>query len=186
MSSICSSAIPVEINPELMQDNWAWVDQRLEELYHGYGLTYENYDDYIDACLLVEMSSWVDNEQENQYSNEFKDCYPCPAPICWVLYKNIDSQHCLEEEQRSRAESDISDHSDKVKRVLKRLDCQSPLPTRMCQNDYSDLYAIADESESMNSLEANFGFDECSSSVNDSEISSVRDWFVEDDDYDSF
>jgi hypothetical protein len=165
MSSICSANIPMETNPELMQENWGWVDQRLKEMYHGYGLVSDNFDDYIASGLLVEMSSWVDNDLQNQYSSEFEDRYPCPAPVCWVFYKDLDSQHCLEEKEevcRSRAESDISDHFDEVERVLKRLNCQSPLPTGMYP--YYNVYA--DEVESMISLETDDGVDDCSTITN--------------------
>ena len=192
MSSICS-AIDWTMNSDLIVENWAWVDQRLEEVYHGYGLTKDNCDDYIDAGLLVERWDWLDTELQNQYSAEFEDRIPCPAPIAWVLYKNYESQYCLEEERRSRAESDISDHSDEVERVLKRLDCQSPLLTGMFPIEYSHMYAVADEVSSVSSLEAEgdfeaeSGVEDCSTINHRSETSSVLDWFVEDDvGYDSF
>ena len=131
------------------QEKWAWVDQRLEELYYGYGITSENWLDYMEAGLLTEMGSSVDKRLEMQYNMEFEDRIPCPAPICWVLYKDYDKQRCLEEEDdspRSRAESDISDHSDKVERVLKRLEVQSPLPQGIVK---THIYAFADEMESL-------------------------------------
>ena len=186
MSSIYS-APDWTMNPELMQENWAWVDQGLEELYNGYGVPSDNCDDCIDAGLLIERWDSLNNEMENQYSIEFEDLIPCPAPICWVLYKNFDSQHCLEEEERrSRAESDISDHSDKVERALKRLECQSPMPTGMFPIDYLHVYAVADEAESVNSMEIDDGFLECSPIDHRSETSSLMEWFVDADGYDSF
>ena len=189
MSSICESLICCEeMN---FEENWAWVDQRLEELYHCCSVTSDNCYDYIDAGLLIERWDRINNEMQPQYSSEFEDRLPCPAPICWVLYKNLDSQHCLEEEERrSRAESDISDHSDEVERALKRLDCQSPLPTGMfhIDFDYSHMYAVADEAESVSSsLEADNWFVDCSTIDHCSETSSsVMEWFVEANGYDSF
>ncbi len=172
MSFICSPADWV-ITSELLHENWAWVDKRLEELYHGYGLTEDNFEDYIDAGLLGERWDWVDNELQNQYNAEFEDCLPRPAPLSWVLYKRYSSQHCLEEEEevrRSRAESDISDHSDEVEEALKRLD------TGMFTNEYLHMYAVADE---VSSLEAEADFDYHSETSND--------WIVDDDGgYDSF
>ena len=188
MSSIHGVNIHMEVSEisDLLKENWAWVDQRLEELYHGYGLTEENSDDYIEAGLLSESFAWVDEELQRQVNAEFEDRVPCPAPISWVLYKNYDSQHCLEDEgvlARRRAESDISDHSDEVDRVLKRLDIQSPLPKGMYPIDYSYLYSVADE---VTSVEQDF--DECSSITNCSESSSVIFEFEDNCDvgYDSF
>ena len=184
MSSICGANISMEMSElsALLKENWAWVDQRLEELYHAYGITEENCDDYIEAGLLGERWNWVDEELQNQYSSEFEERLPCPAPMSWVLYKNYDSQYCLEDEEassRSRAESDISDHSDEVDRVLKRLDIQSPLSQGMYPINYSYLYSVADEVASVERE-----FDDCSTITNCSETSSMI--FEFEDGYDSF
>jgi hypothetical protein len=188
MSSICHSVIPMEMNSELLKENWDWVDQRLENLYHGYGITEDNYEDYLDAGLLVKIGSWIDNELQNQYDNEFEDTIPCPAPISWVNHRDNASQHCLEEviTPRSRAESDISDHSDEVERVVKRLNCQSPLPTGLCHIYYNHVCVNADEVESVSSQEGDNGFDDCSTIGHCSETSPVMDWYIEDTGYDSF
>lgn len=141
----------------IYEENWAWVDQRLEEMYHGYGVTADNYDDYIDAGLLVDAASWTNDNLQTHFDSEFEDRLLCPAPMRWVLYKNYESQYCLEEESmspRSRAESDISDHSAEVDSALKRLEMQSPLPQGMYPIDYSHLYAVADE---VASVEETFG-----------------------------
>ena len=150
MASICDISY---------EENSAWVDQRLEEMYHGYGVTEDNLDDYIDAGLLGESGSWMDDKLQSIYNSEFEDRLPCPAPLSWVLYRDYDSQYCLEEEEssgssRSRAESDISDHSAEVERVLKILDLQRPLPQGMYSFDYSHLYTVADEAVS---VEETFG-----------------------------
>ena len=145
------------------EEKWAWVDQRLEEMYHSYGVTENNFDDYIDAGLL---GSWIDDKLQSQYNDQFDDRLPCPAPLHWVLYRDYESQYSLEEEasrsSRSRAESDISDHSAEVERVLRTLDLQSllqedvqrPLEQGMYPIDYSHLYAVADEAVS---VEESFG-----------------------------
>jgi hypothetical protein len=143
---MCSVA---DITGSSLNENSAWVDQRLEELYYGYGLTSDNCDDYIDAGLLVERWSWLDEALQAQYDSEFDDTLDqyilCPAGLSWVLYKNYDAQHCLEEESRSRAESDISDYAEAVDGVLKHLECHSPLPLLPSPIDYSYLYAVSDE-----------------------------------------
>jgi hypothetical protein len=117
----------------LFKENWSWVDRRLEELYYGYALTVENSDEYAGAGLLTERWAWVDKKLENQYNNEENIHILCPAPIAWINDNEKSEKHFLLEEQhqeqeqqhsRGRAESDISDHSDTVERVISRL---SPL-----------------------------------------------------------
>ena len=157
MNSVCDT---------IYEEKWAWVDQRLAEMFYSYGLTEDNVDDYIDAGLLGKSGDWIDEQLLSQYKGEFEDRLPCPAPLKWVLYKNYESQYCLEEEEstssRSRAESDISDHSAEVERVLRTLDLQSllqedlqrPLEQGMYPINYSHLYAVADEAVS---VEETFG-----------------------------
>lgn len=156
----------------MYQENSAWVDQRLEELYYGYGLTAENCDDYIDAGLLIERWDWVDNKLQNQYNAEFEDRIARPAPLSWVLYKNYETQYCLEEEetmsQRSRAESDISDHSAEVERAIRGLDLSQDLSQGMYPVDYIYLYALADEVASLDE-----DFEDCSPISGCSEITSL-------------
>lgn len=152
MSSTFSDNVTMELNTQILQENWAWVDQRLEELYHCYGLTEDNYDDYIESGLLSERWAWVDEKLEKHTDYKLEDTLPCPAPMSWVRYQEYPKQFCLEDEDtlpRSRAESDISDHSAEVERVLRRLDIQSPLP----QIDYSYLYDATDEDVSVNSMD---------------------------------
>jgi uncharacterized protein YecT (DUF1311 family) len=79
----------------LLVENYAWVDQRLKELYYSYALTAENCDEYEAAGLL------------------------CHAPLAWVDYRETDKNRPLEEDtqdsvlgKRSRTESDISDHEE--------------------------------------------------------------------------
>lgn len=149
-----------EINYE---ENYAWVDQRLQEMFHNYGMTEDNFDDYIESGLLKETSSWMDEKLQSQYDIEFINTVPCPAPIQWVLYKNYDSQHCLEEEapslSKSRVETDIPDHSAEVERILKRTDCQ--LQVLQCMTPINYLSAIADEADSVDET-----FGSCSSISN--------------------
>ncbi len=146
MSSIRGSNISMEcVVNDLLKENCNWVDERLEELYHGYGLTYDNYYDYIDAGLLVERGAWVDEELQRQFDSEFEDIVLCSASMNWVLYNETPEQYCLEKDEysRSRAESDISDHSAEVERVLKRINS-------------SYLYAVADEVVSVTSNHEEF------------------------------
>ena len=120
MSSICGSNIPIESG---VKENWDWVDNRLEELYYEYAITSDNCDDYIEVGLLVERGAWVDEKLQSQFDSEFKDIVLCTASMNWVLYNETPEQYCLEKDEysRSRAESDISDHSAEVERVLERI-----------------------------------------------------------------
>jgi hypothetical protein len=141
MSSICGSNMPMESGVDtLLKENWNWVDKRLEELYYGYGLTSDNYDDYIDAGLLVEMGAWVDEKLQSQFDVEFEDKILCPASMSWVLYKETPKQYCLE------AEPDISNHSSDEECALNMIDVES-FPPHPIDNSY--LYAVADEVSSM-------------------------------------
>jgi hypothetical protein len=120
----------------LTEENWAWVDKRLEELYYGYALTVRNADEYASVGLLTERWSWVDRGLEIRYNNEEDLRILCPAPIDWINdTEKSDKNVVLEEHRnRSRAESDISDHSDIVERVLNKIS-----PASKCFDCYLDV-----------------------------------------------
>lgn len=103
------------------QENWGWVDKRLEEIYHNYGVTEENYDDYIDAGLLNERWDWIDDElqrRDDEIQRWFENEEPLrPAPLNWVFYKDKPKQYSLEE-------------------MPNRLECQSPLAIDIYLADY--------------------------------------------------
>jgi hypothetical protein len=189
MSSLSTIAMDFNAPPGILhpflEEKWSWVDQRLEELYYGYALTPDNCDEFQDAGLLSERWSWVDSELQTQYDNEFDDTLDeyilCPAGLSWVLYKNYDIQHCLEEEPRSRAESDISDYSEEVDRALKIVEFNTPLPKGMYPIHYAHLYATADEAEDLISLQ---DLDDFSTITYCSESSEMI--FEIEDGYDSF
>lgn len=149
MSSICGSNISMESGDNaLLKENWNWVDKRLEELYHGYALTSDNYDEYIDAGLLVERGAWVDEKLQRQFDVEIKDIILCPASMSWVLYEETPKQYCLE------AEPDISNHSSDEECSLNMIDIES-FPPHPIDNSYWD--AVADEVASVAS-----DFENCS------------------------
>ena len=124
-----SYSIPVE--------NYAWVDERLREKFYGYALSYDNVDEFLEAGLLGEPSAWVDCALE-QMCNPSDDDHPLPrpAPLSWVDYRSgapsfllEDSDESLIGHKRQCSESDISDYEVEAGRVIKRLRCQSPIPT---------------------------------------------------------
>ena len=48
-------------------ENYAWVDERLRELYYGYALTDENIDEFEEMVLLNENYAWVDERLRELY-----------------------------------------------------------------------------------------------------------------------
>jgi len=58
-------SFPITINAG--SEKFDWVDQRLQEMYHGYAFTSDNCDDFMEAGLLGERWSWVDQRLEELY-----------------------------------------------------------------------------------------------------------------------
>jgi len=122
----------------LLVENYAWVDERLREMYNGYALTASNCDEYEAAGLLKENYAWVDERLEEMCAITDTDFPPCPLPITW-RGRNSENPKPLEDDEssvesyighkRKRSESDISDYEVEAGRAIKRLRCQSPIPT---------------------------------------------------------
>jgi len=51
-----------EIINSLLVENYAWVDERINQMYYNYALTYSNYDEYESAGFLKEKWDWVDKK----------------------------------------------------------------------------------------------------------------------------
>ena len=130
---------PGIIHP-LLVENYAWVDERLREMYNSYALTKLNCDEYEAAGLLKENWAWIDDKLEEMCAIADYDCIQCPVPIRWygedsehfmLLEENEVSVKLLKNCNNKLSESDISDISeisyDEEKH--KRLPCQSPIPT---------------------------------------------------------
>lgn len=125
---------PGLIHP-LLVENFAWVDERLREMYNGYALTASNCDEYEAAGLLKENYAWVDASLAEKCSEVF---IPCPLSL-WLTPRDGREQVPLEDDEssvesyighkRKRSESDISDYEVEAGRATKRLRCQSPIPT---------------------------------------------------------
>ena len=176
MSSINVFQVAMDLNGPpglthpLLVEKYAWVDKRLREMYNGYALTASNCDEYEAAGLLTENWAWVDDRLEQMCKiNDDGIFPPALAPLTWVNYRNNADQECLEEEEerlsghkRSRSESDISDYEEEAYRAVKRLRCQSPLPTGMYINElfdnkivlgnYDEEYELATEVSSIASV----------------------------------
>ena len=115
----------------LLVENYAWIDKRLREMYHSYALTASNCDEYEVAGLLSENYAWVDKSLADKYKISDEDFLPCPLPL-WLMPRNGREQTSVESyisHKRKRSESDISDYEAEAGRVIKRMRCQTPIPT---------------------------------------------------------
>jgi hypothetical protein len=132
---------PPGIVHPLLVENYDLVDERLCEMYNGYALTSSNCDEYEAAGLLKENWDWVDRRLEEMCNpKEEKHPFPlCPLPITWGYPRPCDRLESIEDDndsmesyighKRKRSESDISDYEEEAGRTIKRLRCQSPIPT---------------------------------------------------------
>ena len=133
---------PPGITHPLLIESYAWIDERLREMYYSYALTNAKYE---STDLLKQNWDWVDNALENMSKITDEDLLP-PRPAClvWVNYRSDAQLEHLEEDislqgsKRKRSESDISDYEDEAARVINRLECQSPFPTGKYINKLSN------------------------------------------------
>lgn len=137
-------------------ENYAWVDQRLEELYYSYALTADNCDEFQDAGLLTEKWDWVDDLLHKKYSDE---CYDdetevllCPAPLSWVDYRERCVHIPLEEVlgKRKRSASDKYDYVEDCDEVG---DCDQNHIQDFSDIDLNRLYELDKEYVSIQMLE---------------------------------
>lgn len=135
---------PPGLTHPLLVENYAWVDERLREMYNGYALTASNCAEYEAAGLLKENWAWVDDRLREMCEITDEDFLPMPAPLAWANYRGDAQLESLEEVtsltgyKRKRSESDISDYEEEAERAVKRLRCQSPLPTGKYINELFD------------------------------------------------
>ena len=136
MTVLSKFADAMEFNGSLMQENYAWVDKRLEEMYYGYALTTANCDEYEAAGLLKENYDWVDQRLEEMCCITDRNMIrvSCRAPLTWANYRSDAKLESIEDKERSiigrkrkRSESDISDYEVEAGRAIKRLRCQLPI-----------------------------------------------------------
>lgn len=131
---------PPGLTHPLLVESYAWVDERLRELFYGYALTSDNVDEFQDVGLLQEHHAWVDQKLEEMCALPVNNnIVPlCLAPLTWCNYRSDAVLDCIEDsdesliEHRNKClESDISDNEVEVVHTtnrLNRLGCQSPLP----------------------------------------------------------
>ena len=110
----------------LLVEKYAWVDERLSELYNRYSLTELNCDEFQAAGLLTERWAWVDRDLDGMSAKAPNNRLPCPSPLTWANYRCDAILDCLENEgslvgnKRKRSESDITDELEEES-VTKRL-----------------------------------------------------------------
>lgn len=168
---------PPGLTHPLLVEKYAWVDERLREMYNGYALTASNCDEYEVAGLLTENWAWVDYRLEQMCKISDDDFPLALTPLTWANYRCNANLECLEEEEerlsghkRSRSESDISDYEEEVERAVKRLRCQSPLPTgkyinelfdnKIVLGNYDEEYELATEVSSIASVVVHYVTDD--------------------------
>jgi hypothetical protein len=180
---------PPGITHPLLVEKSAWVDERLREMYYRYALTSSNCDEYEAAGLLKENWAWVDSRLEEMCNPPEEEHFPlCPLPVTWGYYRNGGNMDYIEEDsdsvesyigyKRKRSESDISDYEVEAERAVKRLRCQSPIPTSkyifQFSNPFCSLdcerynYAIVidlDEEDTVSSLDLESVCESCSPSL---------------------
>jgi hypothetical protein len=72
----------------LFKENWGWVDERLRELYYGYGLNDETFDEYQGEGLLKENWAWVDERLSEKYDLEpIENVSLTQCPLTWMDYR---------------------------------------------------------------------------------------------------
>ena len=74
----------------LFKENWGWVDERLRELYYGYALNEETYDEYQGDGLFKENWAWVDESLSEKYDLEpiaVEEVYLTQCPLTWMDYR---------------------------------------------------------------------------------------------------
>jgi hypothetical protein len=72
-----------------LNENYSWIDERLNELYNGYSITADNYDEFEMAGLLGEDSALLDNFW-NQENDDISVITMVDDDIDYNILKNLD------------------------------------------------------------------------------------------------
>lgn len=131
---------PGLVHPFLVE-NYAWVDERLREMYNVYALTASNCDEYEAAGLLSENYAWVDARLAEKCVITAEDYLHRPTqPTCL--------RHCIGREyDESSVESYIGHKRKRDEAGLScNLDCK-------CYNEFTSDMSYEEESLSVVSYE---------------------------------
>jgi len=94
--------------PSLVE-NYAWVDERLREMYYGYALTSFNCSEYEAEGLLNENWSWVDDRLVQMSKiNDVNILEPMTASLTIMDNSSVNTvQECLKEEETNSISEDV-------------------------------------------------------------------------------
>lgn len=150
------NAPPGVIHP-ILEEKYAWVDERLREMYYGYALTSLNCDEFEAGGLLNEHSAWVDRELELMFNPCEENLRPLAlTPIAWVDYRSNIHTECIEDNPkceitRERSESSISYYEEEIAHAILRAKCYSPSPSgkTVITPTYDDEFELSSEISSV-------------------------------------
>lgn len=119
----------IAIPDSLLQENYAWVDERLAEMYHIYALTDENYDEYEEAGVIKEHWDWVDKRLNEMCDISEHSILLSPTPLSWTTPVSLIWDGYMPGSIFNRIEQDAQIGLDQeIGRIINRLSCQSPVP----------------------------------------------------------
>ena len=129
---------PLGIIHPLLQENYAWVDERLREKY---------FDKWFEKELFNEQYEFVNNKLDEIFLLK-------PAPITWANYKSRAILKCIEDEDKDEnkddneifityenpknAESDISNYEVNVGKVILNAYYNSLLGNKKYMDDFEE------------------------------------------------
>jgi hypothetical protein len=136
---------PPGITHPILKENYAWVDERLREMYYGYALTSDNYDEFKYNGLLKENYDWVDRKLEEMCKQDEVNNHLFQS-LNWCNYKSEAQTDCIKDKQsvessigkKRKSPIDMSDSEEEEQRVFKRLRIQAPVLMRS-DSDISEL-----------------------------------------------
>lgn len=120
----------IAIPDSLLHENYAWVDERLAEMYHIYALTDLNYDEYETAGVIKENWDWVDKRLNEmcEISEHSLIHLTCPPPEPWTTPVSLIWDGYMPGSILNRIEDESSDtFSQEISRIINRLGCQTPV-----------------------------------------------------------
>jgi hypothetical protein len=115
-----------------------------------------------------DYSAWINSLREKYYNEFCNEFYNTTN-----LFENCEPD--IENQLRKRSEDDISDYKDEINNAVKRLDCQSPIPS----NEYINYNEVQDKNVNQNKNEVQE--DCCSELTEDEEEHEIKIFPVEDE-----
>ena len=108
--------VPSGISMPTLAENYAWVDERLRELYYGYALSATNCDEFESAGLLKENWAHIDLKLEEM-------CAPARSELTFTYFR--EEEESLTGRKRKRSETDLQSVEEEAEPSAKRRRCDS-------------------------------------------------------------